>query len=418
MNFKEFKISSFAEVITGGTPSTSVKEYWEDGTIPWLNSGELNKGVIYESDNFITEKGLKNSSTRLMPSKTVLVALTGATTGLTAITRVEACANQSVTGILPSKVHHPEFLYYFLKTQRQKILSKTWGGAQPHINQKYVKDYLVPLPPIAQQLYIANILSQAENLIAWRKESIQLLDEYLKSTFLEMFGDNTKNDRGWKKIGLVDVCSNKNDIKCGPFGTQLGKSEYQIDGIPVWGIPQINSQFKILPKDFVTETKALELEEYSVVPFDIVMSRKGNVGKCSLFPEVLSKGIIHSDVLRIRTDKAKMLPVFLLFQLKFSKHVETQINAVSKGAIMAGINVGKLKHIKIHLPPITLQAQFAQIVEKTEALKTQYQQSLQELENLYGSLSQRAFKGELTAKDGEMMMAAEAKVTYQNETNS
>lgn len=304
---------------------------------------------------------------------------------------------------------------YFILALKQTINELTkfaHGSTMKHVAKGDFDNHKIPLPSLSNQLHIAKILSQVENLIAQRKESIRLLDEFLKSTFLEMFGDSTRNDRGWKEISLVEACSNKNDIKCGPFGTQLGKSEYQLDGVPVWGISQINSLFRILPKDFVTQSKALELEEYSVIPFDIIMSRKGNVGKCSLFPEVLSKGIIHSDVLRIRIDKAKMQPIFLLFQLKFSKQVETQINGVSKGAIMAGVNVGKLKHIKIQQPPFDLQTRFTKTVEKTETLKAQYQSSLQELENLYGSLSQRAFKGELTGKDEELLMAAEPTAEY------
>jgi type I restriction enzyme S subunit len=143
---QEKKISDFAEVITGGTPSTTKNEYWEGGDIPWLNSGELNKKYIYESKNFITELGLKNSSTRLMPPDTVLIALTGATCGLSALSKLEACANQSVTGILPSKSHIPEYLFHFLRTQRQRILDKAWGNAQPHISQAFVKDFVVQFP--------------------------------------------------------------------------------------------------------------------------------------------------------------------------------------------------------------------------------------------------------------------------------
>jgi type I restriction enzyme S subunit len=290
------------------------------------------------------------------------------------------------------------------KRHIRKLLS---GALINNLKNEYIDSLLIPDISDSDQLHIANLLSKAKNLIAQRKESIRLLDEFLKSTFLEMFGNNTANDKGWNKISLVDGCENKKDVKCGPFGTQLSKSEYRESGIPVWGIPQINSEFKILPREYVTELKAADLDEYSVVPNDIVMSRKGNVGKCSLFPKGLSKGIIHSDVLRIRTDKKMVHPVFLLFQLKHSKKIEMQIKGVTKGAIMAGINVGLLKHIIIDQPPIELQTQFAQIVEKTEAIKTQCQQSLQELENLYGSLSQKAFRGELGIKDEGLLSSAE-----------
>lgn len=296
------------------------------------------------------------------------------------------------------KQFSPFFIYRFLQTKSEYLKRKATGATIMHINRKSLEQLEIPDLEIDDQLHIANLLSKAENLIAQRKESIRLLDEFLKSTFLEMFGNNTSDDKGWNKISLIEGCENKKDVKCGPFGTQLSKSEYQENGIPVWGIPQINSEFKILPKEFVTEDKALELDEYSVIPFDIVMSRKGNVGKCSLFPKGFSKGIIHSDVLRIRTDFKKVHPVFLLFQLKYSKKIEIQIKGVTKGAIMAGINVGLLKHIIIDQPPIELQTQFAQIVEKTETIKIKYQQSLQELENLYGSLSQKAFRGELSVK--------------------
>jgi type I restriction enzyme S subunit len=294
------------------------------------------------------------------------------------------------------KQFSPFFIYRFLQTKSEYLKRKATGATIMHINRKSLEQLEIPDLELPDQLHIANLLSKAENLIAQRKESIRLLDEFLKSTFLEMFGNNTSDDKGWRKISLIEGCVNKKDVKCGPFGTQLSKSEYQENGIPVWGIPQINSEFKILPKEFVTKDKALELDEYSVIPYDIVMSRKGNVGKCSLFPNGFSKGIIHSDVLRIRTDFKKVHPVFLLFQLKHSKKIEIQIKGVTKGAIMAGINVGLLKHIIIDQPPIELQSQFAQIVEKTEALKSQYQQSLNELENLYGNLSQRAFRGELS----------------------
>src|SRR5437868_6324417 len=97
------KIEDFADVITGGTPSTAKNEYWDNSEIPWLNSGELNQGIIESCSNHITKIGLKNSAAKLMPVDSVLIALTGATTGVVGYLTFKACANQSLTGILPSK---------------------------------------------------------------------------------------------------------------------------------------------------------------------------------------------------------------------------------------------------------------------------------------------------------------------------
>lgn len=307
--------------------------------------------------------------------------------------------NNFTTVLRPNRATiYPKYFFYVLyhnhrikKTLRYQ--NKTTGIINLQL-EKYLESQ-IPLPPLDDQIRIATVLTRAEQLIAKRKDSIKALDELLKSTFLEMFGDPVRNEKGWEESLLIDCCNDKHDIKCGPFGTQLSKSEYQTTGVPLWGIPQINSLFKINPVDFLTAEKAEQLSEYSIQENDIVMSRKGNVGKCALYPSHLPKGVLHSDVLRIRVSDRKANSVFICFQLRISKKVEKQIEGVSKGAIMAGINVGKLKSIYILVPPLPLQNQFAAIVEKVEALKAKYQQSLVELENLYGSLSQRAFKGEL-----------------------
>ncbi|MCH7592458.1 MAG: restriction endonuclease subunit S, partial [Planctomycetes bacterium] len=135
---KHLRVEEFAKVITGGTPSTRISSYW-DGEIPWLNSGDLNQGIIHASSKLITKAGLKNSAARMMPMDSVLIALTGATTGVTALLKIVACANQSVTGILPSSSHIPKYLYYYLSSIRSKVIDQSYGGAQKHISQGFVK---------------------------------------------------------------------------------------------------------------------------------------------------------------------------------------------------------------------------------------------------------------------------------------
>ena len=166
------KVKNFASVITGGTPSTKNKDFWEGGDIPWLNSGELNQNIVKTTRNYITELGLKNSSARLMPANTVLIALTGATTGVVGFLTFEASANQSVTGILPSNKHFPKYLFYYLKSIRPKVLHDAYGGAQPHISQGYVKELKIPLPPLDQQKKIAAILDAAD---AYRQKTKTLI---------------------------------------------------------------------------------------------------------------------------------------------------------------------------------------------------------------------------------------------------
>jgi len=417
MKSEKLKVSSFAEVITGGTPSTSVKEYWDNGTIPWLNSGELNKGIITDASNFITEAGLKSSSTRMMPPETVLIALTGATTGLTALLKIDACANQSVTGILPSKKHDSKYLFYFFKTQRSQILKKAWGGAQPHINQRYIKDYIVPLPPLEDQIRIANILSKAEALISQRKESLRLLDELLKSTFLEMFGDPVRNEKDWDEYKLNEIAK----VKIGPFGSLLHFEDYIENGTPLVNPTHIvDGKIKVDRTLTVSDQKMTELTSYKMKIGDIVLGRRGEIGRCAIVTKN-EDGFLCGTGSIFLTPSSKLNSTFLHYFIS-SSQIKKTLESVAKGVTMKNLNSGNLENLNVPLPISKLQTQFAHIVEKTEALKVHYQTSLQELENLYGSLSQRAFssagasaqagKGELGFREGELAMAAEPKAVY------
>ncbi len=404
---QEKKISEFAEVITGGTPSTTKNEYWEGGNIPWLNSGELNKKYIYESKNFITELGLKNSSTRLMPPDTVLIALTGATCGLSALSKIEACANQSVTGILPSISHIPEYLFHFLRTQRQRILDKAWGNAQPHISQAFVKDFMVPLPSISDQLHIANLLSKAENLINQRKESIRLLDEFLKSTFLEMFGDPEKNPKNLPFTELEKLCAVIVDC---PHSTPV-KSE-EATNFPCIRTSELTNGYISWDSMQYLEENEYKKRTQRLIPEagDIVYGREGTYGEAIRIPAT-HKFSLGQRTMLFRPDYKKTNSIFLWAMVR-SEFVYRQAKKKNSGSTVGHVNVKDIKQFRVYNPPIELQSQFAQIIEKTEAIKTQYQQSLQELENLYGSLSQKAFKGELGLKDDSVLMAAEPNIEY------
>jgi type I restriction enzyme S subunit len=120
------------------------------------------------------------------------------------------------------------------------------------------------------------------------------------------------------------------------------------------------------------------LQAYSIISGDIAMSRKGNVGKCAVFPDNYENGIIHSDVLRIRVNLDNINPVFMMKQLHYSRAVAHQIELVSSGAIMAGINVTKLKQIYVHIPPLELQNQFAAFVAEVDKSKVAVQKALDE----------------------------------------
>ena len=385
------KLGEVCTIVSGSTPKTSVTSYW-DGNIKWITPAELNEDTFYIMDSVrhITEEGKEKTGLSYLPTGTVILS-SRAPIGKTAIAGCEMCCNQGFKNLICSDAIYNEYLYFFLKSKTDYLNSLGRGATFKEISKSIVENIEIPLPEVNQQKEIAEKFKKLEQLISLRNQQLAKLDELVKARFVEMFGDLASPACPWKKEKIVNICADQDDIKCGPFGTQLSKDEYQSTGVTVWEIPQINSNFLLKPTHFITAEKALQLESYSIIPGDIAMSRKGNVGRCAVFPENLKNGIIHSDVLRIRIDKKRAVPTFMMHQLHNSNFIKHQIELVSSGAIMAGINVTKLKEIEVHLPPLTLQNEFAAFVERVDQQKQTVQQSLEKLELMRKALMQEYF---------------------------
>jgi len=310
--------------------------------------------------------------------------------------------DKELDGIIVStgfSVHRPlenelfgEYFLHFLKHnnfQRQKNKLCT-GAIQSAISNSGIEKILVPVPEYKEQRQIANLLSKAENLIVQRKESIRLLDEFLKSTFLEMFGNAVKNEKKWNKLELKNYAK----VRIGPFGSLLHREDYIQNGIPLVNPSHIGEgKISIDPELTISKEKMKELSAYVMNKGDVVLGRRGEIGRCAVVTNKEDGYLCGTGSIFIRPTE-NLNPIFL-YNIISSASMRKVLENSAKGITMKNLNSGIIENLKIPVPPIELQTQFAQIVEKTEALKTQYQQSLQELENLYGSLSQKAFRGEL-----------------------
>jgi type I restriction enzyme S subunit len=161
------RIGDVANVSAGATPSAGVAEYWENGSIPWMNSGEVNKGTVYDTDTKITQAGYDSCSTRMLPPNTVVVALAGQgkTRGLVARTRVALCTNQSLAAIVPNRSLDSDFLYYYLSTQYQNLREISSGdGTRGGLNLQLIRSYRVPIPPLEIQREIVRNLESFTEL--------------------------------------------------------------------------------------------------------------------------------------------------------------------------------------------------------------------------------------------------------------
>lgn len=142
---QEAKIGDICKCTLGGTPSRAKAEYW-GGTVPWINSGEINRFRIISPSELITQSGLDHSATKMLPAKTTVLAITGATLGQVSLLEIDACANQSVVGIIPNDTLPYEFIYPFIKAKINELISHQTGGAQQHINKQNVESLPVSIP--------------------------------------------------------------------------------------------------------------------------------------------------------------------------------------------------------------------------------------------------------------------------------
>ena len=187
-----FSMKKIGEILTtssGGTPLRSNSEFYVGGSIPWLKSGEVAQGHIYSAEEFITESGLKNSSAKLFPINTVLVAMYGATAGQVGLLKFEAATNQAVCGIFPNEKIVPEYLYSVLKSKRDYMISLSSGGAQPNISQGVVRDLEIPLPPLEVQHQIVAEIEGYQASIEDHKKAIAALEEQIHSSINKVWGN-------------------------------------------------------------------------------------------------------------------------------------------------------------------------------------------------------------------------------------
>ena len=173
---------------SGGTPSTGVSAYWENGTIPWISSGEVNNNMIQKSEKKITNLGLIESSAKLFPKNSILIAITGegATRGRTSVLKIDATTNQSVVGIvLDSKKSYYFFLWYYIQSQYLNLRNSGHGSVQSGLNLNILQNYPVVLQKISEQKQIASYLDEKttkiDSLISKIQLQISKLEEFRES---------------------------------------------------------------------------------------------------------------------------------------------------------------------------------------------------------------------------------------------
>ena len=379
------RLGDIFTITSGGTPDKKKSEYYANGTIPWVKTGDLKKQYVPTGIECITEEGLNNSSAKLFPPNTVLVAMYGATIGACSILPYEASTNQACAAFLPNEKVLPTYLYYFLSSKKEQFIKDGVGGAQPNISAGYLKNVQFDLIPMQQQIKMVGTLDKVSKLIALRKEQLAKLEQLVKSRFIELFGTYPDNPMGWETGTIRDVVA---DVRYGSSRPAVDGGKYpylRMNNITYGGELDLSDTKRI-------DVPESELAKCTVRRGDVLFNRTNSkelVGKTCVYnrDEMM---VLAGFVIRVRvTDR--ILPEFLsaFLNTDFSKQM---LLGMCKTAIgQANINAQEMQNIGLYLPPIELQRQFVRFKEQTEKSKLAIQQSLDKLETLKKSLMQEYF---------------------------
>jgi type I restriction enzyme S subunit len=378
---KDWKIKTLGEVCettSGGTPSRGNKSYY-NGTIPWVKSGELNKGIIYDTEEKITEEAIKNSSAKIFPKGTLLIALYGATIGKLAFLGVEAATNQAVCGIYQNDSIDSKYIYNFLFHKKQDLVKQGIGGAQPNISQTILKKLAIPLPPIETQQAIVSkieeLFSELDKGIEDLKTAQQQLKTYRQSVLKWAFEGKLTNEnvkdgelpKGWEILKIKDICEIKGGKNQSKVINPNGK-------YPIYGSSGIFGY----------------ADEYICDENTTIVGRKGNINS-PLFVTTKFWNVDTAFGLCVNNKYDSKLLYYFCLGFNFKKlDKSTTIPSLAKSDILS---------IDLQVPPIEEQHQIVQEIESrlsvADKMEESIAQSLQQAEALRQSILKKAFSGQL-----------------------
>lgn len=182
------RMGDLFKITSGGTPSRKHSEYFENGNIPWVKTGDLNTPYLTNTDEYITELGVQESSAKIFPKRTVLLAMYGATIGAVSILNIEAATNQACAAFLPIDSILPIYLYSFLFLQKKRFVSLGVGGAQPNISGEILKREKILCPPLKLQVQFADFVTKIESQKGLLTTRLSHLETLYKSLMQEYFG--------------------------------------------------------------------------------------------------------------------------------------------------------------------------------------------------------------------------------------
>lgn len=403
--WKKVKLGEICgRVTSGGTPKANVSSYYNPPTIPWLKTKEVNYCRITETENYISEEGLKNSSAKIISPNSVIIAMYGQgdTAGRVAINKIPLATNQACCNLTIDKSKADfEFIYYQLCTLYDKLVSLKAGAAQPNLNARIIKNLEIIMPSLPIQHHIANILSRYDSLIENYQKQIKLLEEAAQRLYKEWFIDlrfpgheNTKIvdgvPEGWEKKKLCELFS----FVRGKSYTSKELSDEGTIMVNLKNIQSFGGYKSDVEKHFIGTFK----EEQTLMKGDLIMGvtdmtqERRLVGSVALIPDFKETATFSMDLIKLISFK---LPNIYLYCAMRYGDVSRQIAPLANGVNVLHLKPEAISNIEMVVASDSIIEKFVSYTSKTIESILSLQSQLRLLTEARDRLLPKLMNGEI-----------------------
>lgn len=371
--YKKYKLGELVEnVVAGATPKTSVDDYWNGGDIPWLSSGEVHKKFIYFTDKFITSEGYNNSSTKIVPTNSVLIALAGQgkTRGTVAINKIELCTNQSIASIIPNEMLNYKYLFYYLESKYEylRALSSSDGG-RGGLNLKLIRSIPIQVPSIKEQENISNFINEIDKKILLLEQKHKLYDDFKKYLMQQIFTQKLRFDFNdeWR-IRIL------NEITFYQEGPGVRNYQYTKEGVKLLNVGNfVNNALELDNTDkYISNEEAYgKYKHFLVDEGDLLIACSGI--KAEYFDEKIAFAenkhlplCMNTSTMRFKSLDENTLNLRYLKYYFQTQSFKKQVFQVMTGSAQFNFGPTHLKYFKIPIPCLDEQIKIYQMFESID----------------------------------------------------
>ena len=398
MNWKKEPLGKICKTISGGTPSRKNQSYYQNGTIPWVKSGELENIDSLTSEEFITEEGLLNSSAKIFPAGTLLIALYGATIGKLAFLGIDAATNQAVCGIFQNENVSLKYLYYYLLFQRPNLIKQGVGGAQPNISQTILKKLEISYPDsiTEQQRIVARIeelFSELDKAVGTLKTTKEQLEVYRQAVLVDIFSQ----EHPLRQLKEISVALS---------GFAFKSKNYTPDGkYTVIKIGNVKDGYLDFSRDKTRTNEVTDriLQKYLLKQGDCLITLTGTRGKRDYgFVSMIERQtdyLLNQRVAALRFDTMIALPEFFRYYLS-SLNYRNQFFKYETGNVGQGnVGIKALCEPAVPCPPLDTQKkivdQISDRLSVCDSIEKTVDTALAQADAMRQSILKQAFEGTL-----------------------